>query len=115
MKEHFGGESRGEVGVLSGLTDVPRLEKFHLAGTIVARHDSYEDFSSYAASLALTSGLPQCGTDLSSHVCQRMILALAQPLYEQDLAVMQKALGLLLFFLFLVRPSVSFVRATQRK
>ena len=91
MKEHFGGEKPEDHGVLSGLQDVPRLEKFHLAGTVVARHDSYQDFASYASSLALTSGLPQRGTDLSSDVCQRMILALAQPLYEQDLAVMQKA------------------------
>ena len=91
MKEHFGGEREQEPGILSGLTDVPRLEKFHLAGTIVARHDSYEDFASYAASLALTSWLPQHGSDLCRPICQQMILALAMPLYEQDLAVMQKA------------------------
>lgn len=91
MKEHFGGEREQEPGILSGLTDVPRLEKFHLAGTIVARHDSYEDFASYAASLALTSWLPQHGSDLCRPICQQMVLALAMPLYEQDLAVMEKA------------------------
>ncbi|CAJ1376226.1 unnamed protein product [Effrenium voratum] len=45
----------------SWIRRVPWLEKFHLAGTVVARHDTSADFAAYVRALALTSALPQQG------------------------------------------------------
>ena len=83
-----------EEGRFTGVNEeVPRLEKFHLAGTIVASHDSFRDFAKYVRTVALSSALPQNG-DFSRQTCAKLVFALGRPLYEQDLAVMRKALGL---------------------
>ena len=79
-----------EEGQFTGASEsVPRLEKFHLAGTIVSRRDSFQDFQSYARTVALNSSLPQQGGDFSAKACSKILLALGAPLYQQDVAVMR--------------------------
>ena len=91
MSASLTGEAAQPSGVVSGLGDsVPRIEKFHLAGTVVSRHDSHADFAAYVRSVALTSSLPQSGADMSRRVCRQLIYCLAEPLYEQDALVMRK-------------------------
>ena len=86
------GETRAgdpATGVLTGVSDdVPRLDRFYLAGVIVARHDTYSDFQHYAQATAIASALPQAG-DFSRRVCQQMVYAMAEPLVLQDQAVMR--------------------------
>jgi hypothetical protein len=78
-------------GVLSGISEkVPRLDKFHLAGTIVSRHDSQQDFHAFSDSSAVGSALAQ-GSDQSRRVCSQIIHAMAQPYREQDQLVIQHA------------------------
>lgn len=91
MSASLTGEAAQPSGVVSGLGDsVPRIEKFHLAGTVVLRHDSHADFAAYVRSVALTSSLPQSGADMSRRVCRQLIYCLAETLYEQDALVMRK-------------------------
>lgn len=76
-------------GLVSGISDkIPRLDKFHLAGTIVSRHDTHHDFDAFADSLAVGSGLLH-GNDQSRRVCSQIIHAMAQPYREQDQLVIQ--------------------------
>ncbi len=90
MQAALGEKAEGE-GQFTGVGEmVPRLEKFHLAGTLVGRHDTFSDFEAYVKSLALTSILPQEGGDMSRKTCCKMLFAMAHPLKEQDMAVMRK-------------------------
>ena len=85
MQAALGEKAEGE-GQFTGVGEmVPRLEKFHLAGTLVGRHDTFSDFEAYVKSLALTSI-----RDMSRKTCCKMLFAMAHPLKEQDMAVMRK-------------------------
>ena len=81
-------------GQFTGVTDAcPRLDKFLLAGQVIARRDSFEDFREYLKTVSLSSALLQQGAhaDMSPQTCQKLVLAMARPLYSQDQAIFRKA------------------------
>jgi hypothetical protein len=82
-------------GVFTGVCEaVPRIDKFFLAGTIVSRHSSFTDFESFSNAQALGSAMGQGGGDASRKACAKMIVAMAQPLIEQDQRAIAEVLGL---------------------
>ena len=91
-------------GAPTAVLDVPLLQRFHLAGTIVARHDSCTDFESYVKSLQVSAGNRSSG-DLSRKVCMQMIFSMAEPLYRKDISILRKVTGLR----FLLRLCLSFI------
>ncbi|CAE7692666.1 unnamed protein product [Symbiodinium sp. CCMP2592] len=93
MKNHFSGEPADE-GLLTGVSEaVPRIDRFFMAGLVVARHDSFADYTEYMRSLRLVSPLPmgeQAG-DISKQTCARLVVSMARPLYDHDVAVLRKS------------------------
>jgi hypothetical protein len=82
-------------GVFTGVCEaVPRIDKFFLAGTIVSRHSSFTDFESFSNAQALGSSMGQGGGDTSRKACAKMIVAMAQPLIEQDQRAIAEVFGL---------------------
>ena len=75
--------------------DIPRIEKFHLAGTIVSTHDSFSDFGVYCRSLAVSSALATSLStsigDFSARICKQLVSSLAAPLRAQDQLIMKFA------------------------
>lgn len=63
------------------------------AGTLVSRHDSYRDFTAYAASQAVGSSLPQ-GCDTSRDVVRQLILAMGEPIRAHSQVVVARAICL---------------------
>lgn len=89
-------------GVFSGVCDaVPRIDKFFLAGTIVSRHSSFTDFESFSNTHALGSSMGQGGGDSSRKACAKMVVSMAQPLYEQDRRAIAEAPGLHYVYFYL--------------
>ena len=77
-------------GQVTGQSDVcPRLEKFVLAGQIIARRDSFTDFHEYVKALSVSGAVLQQGShsDMSPQTAKKIVLALGRPLYQQDQAV----------------------------
>ena len=77
-------------GQVTGQSDVcPRLEKFVLAGQIIARRDSFTDFHEYIKALSVSGAVLQQGShsDMSPQTAKKIVLALGRPLYQQDQAV----------------------------
>ena len=74
--------------------EIPRIEKFHLAGTIVSTHDSFRDFGVYCKSLAVSSALATSLStsigDFSSRICRQLVSSLAAPLRAQDQLIMKR-------------------------
>ena len=68
------------MGLMTGVSDdIPRLEKFHLAGSIVACRASHSDFEQYTQSQSIGSAAAQ-GSGQSRKVCIQLIQSMAQPL-----------------------------------
>ena len=58
MRNHFSSEPADE-GQLTGVSEtVPRIDRFFMAGLVVARHDSFADYTEHMRSLRLVSHLP---------------------------------------------------------
>lgn len=77
------------MGLMTGVSDdVPRLEKFHLAASIVACRASLRDFEQYTHSQSIGSAAAQ-GSDESRKVCTQLIQAMAQPFSELDRLVVR--------------------------
>lgn len=90
MRGALTGKNEDDRGHVSGIMHAPRLDKLHLAGTILSRGDSFQDFKYYCQTVAISSGLAQ-GTDISPKVCRNIINCLAEPLRTQDQSVMKHA------------------------
>ena len=94
MNVNLSAEEARTPGHFTGATDVcPRLDKFLMAGQVIARKDSFEDFRAYMQTLTVSSAMLQKGAhaDMSPQTCHKLVLAMAKPLYSQDQAVFRKA------------------------
>ena len=84
-------DQKVEESAYTALSDaVPRLEKFHMAGQIIATHSSFNDYKEFIKSASVSSPL-SFSTDMSRQAVAKMIVCLARPLHLQDLLVIRKA------------------------
>ena len=78
-------------GLYTGVSAaVPRIDKFFLVGTLIARHSSNQYMGAYSSVQALGSAVAH-GSDSSSHSCTKILHCLVQPLREQDQLVIRHA------------------------
>ena len=85
----FGKEPDRKLGAFSGVSDgVPRIDKFHLAGTVAARKCSLSDTPALAETQALGSSVASA-SDSSRFACAKMVLCMAEPYRQQDQLVIK--------------------------
>lgn len=78
-------------GVFTGMSDkVPRIDKFHLAGTIVSRHGSFSDFEPFSINQSIGSSVCHSKRDTSRHFCTKLVQAMSEPFRKQDQLVIRE-------------------------
>jgi len=81
-------QSASGVGRLSGISaDVPRLDRFVAAATMLANGDSFASFTALVRAHELTSALPESG-DNGRALARKLVYALAEPLRKSNLDVL---------------------------